>query len=53
MTGCPCGSTESPEGFRSSASSPVIAGSMLVFQVYARRDVVIPQGRGMTLDAQF
>jgi hypothetical protein len=35
MTGCPCGSTELPEGSRSSASSPVIAGSMLLRQVYA------------------
>ncbi|NYI41897.1 hypothetical protein BKA03_002016 [Demequina lutea] len=35
MTGCPCGSTESPEGSRSSASSPVIAGSTLVTPVYA------------------
>ena len=35
VTGCPCGSTESPEGSRSSASSPVIAGSTLLRQVYA------------------
>ena len=44
MTGCPRGSTESPEGFRSSASSPVIAGSMLVSHSVPARSGDWPSG---------